>query len=69
MHHVTTTQTGPKAADVRFFDVHLLVFEARRAYLHDAGFHTITPSRARSVSTISATASVIWTLEVPLFVA
>jgi hypothetical protein len=33
------------AADIHFFDVRLPAFEAQMAYLHDAGFDTITPSQ------------------------
>lgn len=36
------------AADTRFFDVRLAAFEEQMAYLHDAGFDTITPDQYKS---------------------
>lgn len=47
-HGVTT---DPAVVDLPsipgFFDVRLTAFEEQMAYLHDAGFHTITPSQYR----------------------
>jgi hypothetical protein len=45
-HGVTTDpEVVQGAADPRFFDVRLSAFEEQMAYLHDAGFDTITPGR------------------------
>ena len=47
-HGLTTdSEVTTDQQDSRFFEVRLSAFEAQMAHLHEAGFHTITPSQYR----------------------